>query len=122
MTVLIVEDEVEIRESLEDFLSDQGYSVAIAADGADALEQLSTKEPPSLVILDLLLPRVNGNEVYDRMQADPRLSKVPVIISTSDPSRAPTGPTVMKKPIDLGRLLRAVRFFYREKPSTETKP
>jgi hypothetical protein len=47
--------------------------------------------------------------VYERMQSDPRFAKVPVLVSTSDPTRAPTGALVMKKPIDLDRLLSAVR-------------
>ena len=109
MTILIVDDETEIRESLEEFLSDEGYVVDSAADGADALEKLTSEKPPCVVILDLLMPLVSGNEVYDKMQEDPRLSKIPVIISTSDPSRAPSGSTVMKKPINLERLLGAVR-------------
>jgi CheY-like chemotaxis protein len=109
MTILIVDDETEIRESLEEFLSDEGYAVDSAADGAGALEKLNKEKPPCVVILDLLMPLVSGNEVYDKMQEDPRLSKIPVIISTSDPSRAPTGSTVMKKPINLDRLLGAIR-------------
>ena len=52
---------------------------------------------------------LNGAQLYERMQADPRLARVPVIVSTSDPSRAPSGVLIMKKPINLGRLLLAVR-------------
>lgn len=109
MTVLIVEDETDIRDTLEEFLTDEGFAVDSAADGAAALEKLEHSEPPCVVILDLLMPRVSGNEVYDKMQEDPRLCKVPVIISTSDPSRAPAGPLVLRKPINLDRLLGAVR-------------
>ncbi len=111
MTILIVDDETEIRESLEEFLSDEGYAVDSAADGADALEKLNNDKPPCVVILDLLMPLVSGNEVYDKMQEDPRLSQIPVIISTSDPSRAPIGSMVMKKPINLEHLLGAIRHY-----------
>ena len=110
MKVLVVDDEEDIRDSLEEFFLDEGFNVASAADGADALEQLKTgNEPPCVVILDLLMPMVSGNEVYESMRQDPRLSKVPVIVSTSDPSRAPSGPPIMRKPINLDQLLHVVR-------------
>jgi CheY-like chemotaxis protein len=56
-----------------------------------------------------MMPEVSGVEVYLHMQADPKLKQIPVIISTSDPSRAPSGVPIMKKPIDLDRLLDTVR-------------
>ena len=107
--ILIVEDEPDIRESLQEFFEYEGYAVATASDGAVALARLAAGELPCLVILDLIMPYVNGNEVYARMQSDPRLAGVPVIVSTSDPSRAPSGVLIMRKPIDLERLLGAVR-------------
>jgi CheY-like chemotaxis protein len=55
------------------------------------------------------MPILNGNEVYDRMRQDARLSSIPVIVSTSDPSRAPSGNPIMKKPVNLDRLLDTVR-------------
>jgi CheY-like chemotaxis protein len=55
------------------------------------------------------MPVLTGNEVFAQMQLDPRLATVPVIVSTSDPSRAPSGVLIMKKPIDLDRLLGAIR-------------
>jgi CheY-like chemotaxis protein len=94
---------------LQEFFEDAGYVVSTAADGAEALARLGTHELPCVVILDLIMPVVSGNEVYDTMQADRRLSSVPVIVSTSDPSRAPSGVLIMKKPIDPKRLLQAVQ-------------
>jgi CheY-like chemotaxis protein len=108
-TLLIVDDERDIRESLQEYFEDEGIRAEIAANGAEALERLMRDPLPCVVILDLIMPIVNGNEVYDRMQKDPRLAKVPVIISTSDPSRAPSGVLIMKKPIDLDLLLTTVR-------------
>lgn len=107
--ILIVEDERDLRESLQEYFEDQGFRVTGAANGAEALEILAGEELPCVVILDLVMPVVSGNEVYDRMQQDPRLAAVPVIVSTSDPSRAPNGVLIMRKPIDLRRLLGAVR-------------
>ena len=58
-----------------------------------------------MVLLDLLMPVLGGNEVYQAMQQEPRLINVPVIVMTSDPSRAPSGLLIMKKPMNLARLL-----------------
>jgi CheY-like chemotaxis protein len=108
--ILIVEDERDLRESLQEYFEDQGYRVSTAANGAEALDLLAaTDDLPCLVILDLVMPVVSGNEVYDTMQKDPRLAAVPVVVSTSDPSRAPHGVLIMRKPIDLRRLLGAVQ-------------
>ena len=109
MGVLIVDDELCLLESLQEFLEDEGFSVATATNGAEALDLLERGEIPCLVILDLIMPVVTGNQVYERMQNDPRFANVPVLVSTSDPTRAPEGAFVMKKPIDLDRLLGAVR-------------
>jgi len=109
MTVLIVDDDADIRASLQDFFEDQGFEVATAADGLQALDLLEEEKLPCVVVLDLLMPQLDGNEVYDRMQKDPRLANVPVIVSTSDPSRAPSGALIMRKPVNLDRLLRVVR-------------
>jgi len=111
MKVLIVDDERDIRDSLEEFFRDEGFDVATAANGDEALKQLEkTGEAlPCAVLLDLFMPVLSGVEVYGRMQQDARLRGVPVIISTSDPSRAPSGVLIMKKPIDLNRLLTVIK-------------
>jgi len=106
--ILIVDDEADIRDSLEEYFVEEGYSVATAADGAQGLAVLQRGELPCLVILDLLMPVLDGNEMYQRMRADPRLAAIPVIISTSDPRRAPAGVLTLKKPVSLARLLAAV--------------
>ncbi len=112
MHVLIVEDEQELRESLEELFEDEGFEVSSAENGAVALAQLQDATTlPCCVVLDLLMPVLNGIELYDQMQRDPRLAQVPVIITTSDPSRAPEGLLIMKKPINLERLVVAVRQF-----------
>jgi CheY-like chemotaxis protein len=104
MDILVVDDEPDIRESLAELFEDAGYAVSTAADGAEALEILAADELPCVV-----MPGVSGNEVYEQMVEDTRLGQVPVIIATSDPSRAPRGVPVMKKPIDTRRLLDVVR-------------
>jgi two-component system, sensor histidine kinase and response regulator len=107
--ILIVDDEADIRDSLREWLEDEGYSVATAADGAEALELLAGEQLPCVVVLDLLMPKVSGTEVYRRMQGDPRLATIPVVVSTSDPSRAPSGVLIMKKPVSFKHLLGTIR-------------
>jgi DNA-binding response OmpR family regulator len=109
MGVLIVDDEPGLCESLRDFLEDEGYVVSTAQNGAEALHLLEGGELPCIMILDLIMPIVTGNQVYETMQKDPRLARVPIVVSTSDPSRAPAGAVIMKKPINLDRLLGTVR-------------
>jgi CheY-like chemotaxis protein len=107
-TVLVVDDEPDIRDSLRDALEDEGYEVAVARNGREALEALAALPRPVGIILDIIMPVMSGVEFYAAMQADPRFAGTPVLVSTSDPSRAPSGVLIMKKPIDLDRLLNAV--------------
>jgi len=107
-TVLVVDDETDIRESLRDALEDEGYRVVVARNGKEALDALPTLEKPVAIILDIIMPVMSGAELYAAIQADPRFADMPVLISTSDASRAPSGVLIMKKPIDLERLLDAI--------------
>lgn len=106
--ILIVDDEADIRDSLQEFFEDEGFAVATAANGEEGLARLRAGPLPCIIILDLLMPVLDGNEMYEQMQADPALAGVPVIISTSDPRRAPSGVQIMKKPVSLMRLLASV--------------
>jgi CheY-like chemotaxis protein len=107
-TVLVVDDEPDIRDSLRDALEDEGYEVAVARNGREALDALPTLPRPVGIILDIIMPVMSGVEFYAAMQADARFAGTPVLVSTSDPSRAPSGVLIMRKPIDLDRLLNAV--------------
>ena len=107
-TILVIDDETDIRESLQDALSDEGYRVVLAANGAEGLKVLSTLSRPCAIILDIIMPVMSGSEFYGAMAADPRYAGIPVLISTSDPSRAPKGLPVLRKPVTLNRLLSTV--------------
>jgi two-component system, chemotaxis family, chemotaxis protein CheY len=111
MTVLIVDDEPDIRETLRDAFQDEGYHVVVAGNGVEALaklEHLRSFHRELLVVLDLVMPRMSGNEVLAAMQADPRLASVPVIVVTSDPSQAPDGVLTIRKPLRLKLLIDTV--------------
>lgn len=107
-TVLVVDDEADIRDSLRDILEDEGYRVRLAGNGRQALTELRKLPRPCAVILDIVMPVMSGTEFYAAMRADPATADVPVMISTSDPSRAPAGILTMKKPVDVQKLLKAV--------------
>jgi CheY-like chemotaxis protein len=109
-TIVVVDDEEAICETLKDVLEEEGYEVELASDGVDALALLRRLSvAPRMIILDLLMPRMDGNAVFSTIKADPALADIPVVISTSDPSRAPSGVLIMKKPVDLDVLLDTVR-------------
>lgn len=109
MTVLIVDDETDLRELLREAFSDEGFHVEVAENGVEAMEQLARMSEPCVVILDLVMPLMDGNEVWNAMQQDERLAGFPVLITTSDPSRAPRGVLTMRKPVDLDVLFDTVR-------------
>lgn len=105
--VLVVDDEEDVREGLRELLEEEGFAVEVAGDGRQALNVLARLRP-CVIILDILMPGMNGDEVYEAMQTDPALAGIPVIVSTSDSTRAPSGVLLMKKPINVQRLLQAV--------------
>src|SRR5665213_2160479 len=89
-SVLVVDDEEGICETLRDVFEEEGYGVHTVGNGRDALDLLRSLEvKPSIVILDLIMPILDGNAVYREMKADPALATIPIVVSTSDPSRAP---------------------------------
>src|SRR5437764_2200168 len=81
--VLIVEDDQFIAEVLVDILQDEGYRVAASFDG-DALA-IARDDPPGLVLLDVMMPDMDGPEVCRRLNADPRTRHVPVVFMTAVP-------------------------------------
>jgi CheY-like chemotaxis protein len=111
-TVLVIDDDQQIRESLEDVLRDEGYTVFGASNGREALALLARLERPCAIVLDLIMPVMNGREFYEAMCRDERFAAIPVVVSTSDPSRSPAGLITLKKPLDISRLLVTVKTFF----------
>jgi CheY-like chemotaxis protein len=98
--VLVVDDEADIRETLREAVEMVGCTALLAKDGIDALRVLG-QHRPCLIILDLIMPNMTGEELLEAMRLQPELAQLPVIISTSAPRRAPVGVPVLPKPIDL---------------------
>ncbi len=80
--ILVVDDERHIVRLVQVNLEKVGYQVVTAYDGVEALEQV-TKERPDMIILDVMMPRMDGFEVLKKLQADPQTRDIPVIMLTA---------------------------------------
>ena len=110
--VLIVEDDDDLRDMMAQMLTLEGYDAAAVANGREALDYLHSASPPNVILLDLMMPVMDGWEFRRQQQADPDIAPVPVIVlSALDPSRAAVvdAAAFLKKPLDFDRLLRLVR-------------
>ena len=109
-TVLVVEDELDLREMMRDALELNGYAVVTAEDGQDALNKISGIENLCLVLLDLLMPVMSGWEFVERIRQRAELASVPVVVHSSAPGPEPAGVArVLQKPILFDRLLSVVQ-------------
>ena len=84
--VLVVEDDNELSEVIQYNLTRAGYDVSVISDGSQAIQELPAA-PPDLVLLDVMLPGVDGWEVCRFMQGSPALSQIPVIVFTAKSAR-----------------------------------
>jgi DNA-binding response OmpR family regulator len=78
-TILIIEDDKFLRELIAQKLIKEGYEISEAIDGEEAMKKVR-EEKPNLVLLDLILPGIDGFEVLSKMKEDPALAQIPVII------------------------------------------
>ncbi len=112
-TVLVVEDDETVRETLCMVLEDEGYDVESAANGQEALRHLRSAPPPCLILLDLMMPVMSGWEFRLQQRQDPTLSSIPVVVVSAvtngvDPVGALDAIAYFKKPVDLDALLSTV--------------
>jgi CheY-like chemotaxis protein len=112
--VLIVDDDEGIRDALSETLSDEGFPVATAANGQEAIDWLRERRPPScVVLLDLMMPVMDGAGFLRAKQADPVLSAIPVLVVTAaGPAlrvdRTPDVKDAISKPFELPHLMAAI--------------
>lgn len=110
--ILLVEDDPSLRTIIGEALSDDGYQVAIADNGAAALE-LARRSAPDLVILDLMMPRMGGEEFFAALREVPELVSVPIIIVSAARATSEVGARLgavaaLHKPFDLYELIERV--------------
>lgn len=108
-TLLIVDDDDDIRMVLCDLFAREGFRVDVASDGAAAILFLEHHDPPSAILLDLLMPGILGSSVLAYLGSKPELGSVPVAIISSSPHLAPDGYQLFKKPLKFAPLLEFVR-------------
>ncbi|MCM2323081.1 MAG: response regulator [Oligoflexia bacterium] len=110
--VLIVEDDLDIRETFRQLLELEGYCVLTASNGKEGLEVLQGPQRPSMVLLDLMMPVMNGWEFLEAQRALPEYSKIPVVVVTAagkDKEKTVGAAGFIKKPIELDVLLSVVK-------------
>lgn len=118
-TVLIVEDDLESREALAELLEVEGYRAIRTANGQEALDFLRQGSRPDLIIMDMIMPRVNGFRFRRLQRRDPALASIPVIITTAIGRAAGVEANlILQKPIDVKTLLRAVAEFCSPTPTS----
>jgi CheY-like chemotaxis protein len=117
-SILLVDDEFSSLEVLALLLGQEGFEVVTASDGEEALSRLEKRV--DLVITDYWMPKMNGLELVERMQADERWRAIPVLLMTatydSDGAAHPALAGIMPKPLRYGALLAEVRRLLAGKP------
>lgn len=110
--VLVVDDDVAMRRSIEWLLEGNGFRVVTAADGAEALERLRKGLEPCLILLDLTMPGMNGIEFRKVQLQDPALAGIPLVVCSADSKAGRRGElraaAYLEKPFDADTLLELV--------------
>jgi CheY-like chemotaxis protein len=119
--VLVVDDDPDICATMQAALEFFGYSVDTARDGAEALQKLRRGDVPFLILLDFMMPGMNGIEFRSEQLRDPSLASIPVVMLSGAgdvaAKAAAVGMEGLNKPVDLDVLLEKVRRF--ERPRRE---
>ena len=111
-TILLAEDDLEIRDVVQDLLEEIGCDVIPARTGKQALDFLSNdpRSPPDMVILDLMMPLVTGWQVLEVIQRDPALARIPVVVLTAATQDRPSGvAALLQKPFQVDDLLETIQ-------------
>ncbi len=117
--VWIVDDEPDFRELTARILEREGYEVTEVKDGFECLELLEKNEYPDLILLDVMMPELDGWEVCRRIKADPALNMIPICIISAKTTLGDIQHSLNKahanwhlnKPVERSKLLEAVRWF-----------
>jgi CheY-like chemotaxis protein len=110
--VLVIEEEDEARHVLMEILELEGFKVHGFSNGAEALNYLNNSEQPCLIVLDILMPVMDGRQLRAAMLRDAEMAKIPLVVVTALDSSAAKGMgavKVLKKPVDVDALLNVVR-------------
>jgi CheY-like chemotaxis protein len=120
--VLLAEDDEDLREAMVDTLNDAGYTVEAVGNGRDALEWLEDNAlPPKLILLDLMMPIMDGWQFLDERQKTPKVAAVPVVVLSANGAFSGKASTdgFMQKPVGVKRLLDVVARYCSTNQQTE---
>jgi CheY-like chemotaxis protein len=112
--ILVIEDDLDLRDSLIEVLEGAGYVAVGVADGLEALRQLKgAQRPPDLILLDLQMPNMNGVEFRDEQKKLGELSKIPIAVVSAEPNasekaRAIDAQAFLRKPLRVSQLLAVI--------------
>ena len=108
--ILLIEDDRDLAEVIVEVLQTEGYRVVHASDGRVALGLLAEGELPDLILLDLMMPNMNGWEFRAAQLHEPRLAKIPVVVlsATGERARPIDAAWILRKPVTIEDLLRTV--------------
>lgn len=109
-SIMVVEDDDDIRNIITDLLESEGYSTLAASNGKEALDLLEKVEKPCLVLLDMMMPIMNGRQFLDVLKHNSILAPIPVLIvsAIADRCDAEGAVGILKKPIDIDVILKVV--------------
>ncbi len=107
--VLVVEDDADIRCGVRDLLEDEGYQVRTAANGREALDSLAQTSRPCVILLDLMMPVMDGHQFLDQLRLQSEWAEIPVVVVSAVVTAFPGVAGFIKKPFDPEVLLRAVK-------------
>jgi DNA-binding response OmpR family regulator len=124
-TLLVVDDDEATRDALHKILEEAGYVVETAADGEAALRALASGLKPSMIVLDLVMPRMDGWAFASRLKDHQEHRRIPVLVMTAHGSKvlstAPVSAAYMVKPLQIGELLTTIDNCLRVAPSRENR-
>ncbi len=107
--IVVVDDDTDVREALGEVLAEEGYPTRLFDNGRAALEFLRTGCDPSLILLDLMMPEMNGWQFREEQLKDERLRDIPVVVITASRGGGSIeAREVLFKPVGLGELVEAV--------------
>jgi CheY-like chemotaxis protein len=117
-TILVVEDDPDIRETVAQILEDEGYAPVVAENGQEAMRRLDQGLRPRLILLDLMMPIMDGWQFREEQRKSPQVADIPVIVISADGNVGQKAVAIgatshIRKPIGIDALLEVVQRFCR---------
>jgi len=120
--VLVVEDDPDIRGTVKDLLQAEGYEVFEAENGRSGLQMLETVARPCLILLDMMMPVLDGHGFMELLRSDEALVSIPVVVVSAGPASARGTQGFIRKPFDLDQLVDVVKQYCGSAPDDGTAP